>query len=61
MPRIRALLAEMELGLSLEEQSFERLIEGSDIGMDELRRRAPENWYLTAEEAHRRGLVEALL
>jgi hypothetical protein len=29
--------------------------------MDELRRRAPENWYLTAEEAHRRGLVEALL
>jgi len=61
MPRMRALLAEMELGLSLEEQSFERLIEGSDIGMDELRRRAPENWYLTAEEAYRRGLVEALL
>jgi hypothetical protein len=61
MPRIRALLAEMELGLGLEEQSFERLIEGSDIGLDELLRRAPENWYLTAEEAHRRGLVEALL
>jgi hypothetical protein len=61
MPRIRALLAEMELGLGLEEQSFERLIEGSDIGLDELLRRAPEIWYLTAEEAHRRGLVEALL
>ena len=61
MPRIKALLAEMELGLGLEEQSFERLIEGSDIGMDELRRRAPENWYLTAEEAYRRGLVHALL
>lgn len=61
MPRIKALLAEMELGLGLEEQSFERLIEGSDIGMDELRRRAPENWYMTAEEAYRRGLVHALL
>jgi len=61
MPRIKALLAEMELGLGLEEQSFERLIEGSDIGMDELRRRATENWYMTAEEAYRRGLVHALL
>ena len=61
MPRIKALLAEMELGLRLEQEGFAALIEGSDIGMDELQRRAPESWYMTADEALRRGLVQALL
>jgi ATP-dependent protease ClpP protease subunit len=61
LPRIKALLAEMELGLRLEQEGFAALIEGSDIGMDELQRRAPESWYMTADEALRRGLVQALL
>ena len=58
LPRIKALLAEME---RLEQEGFAGLIEGSDIGMDELQRRAPESWYMTADEALRRGLVQALL
>jgi hypothetical protein len=33
----------------------------SDIGLDELWEKALYNWYLTAEEAVRRGLVENIV
>ena len=61
VPQVQALLGEMEEGLRLERENFERLIEGSDIGIDELMQKAVRNWYLSAEEAHRRGLVAGLL
>ena len=61
LPKVEALVEQLQTGLKLEEENFRRLIEGSDIGMDELLSKAVNNWYLTAEEAHERGLVEALL
>jgi hypothetical protein len=58
---VKALVEQIETALKLEEANFRELIEGSDVGIDELLQKAPFNWYLSAEEAHRRGLVHALL
>jgi ATP-dependent protease ClpP protease subunit len=60
MPMVKALLAQMEIALDLEERGFRRLIEGSDIGLDELMKRALHNWYLTAEDALKRALVAGI-
>lgn len=61
LPKVQALLEEIETGLRLEEENFRRLIDGSDISLDEILSKAVHDWYLTAEEAHRRGLVAGLL
>jgi hypothetical protein len=61
LPKVDALKAELENGIRIEEQDFRRLIEGSDIGLDELKEKALYNWYLTAEDAARRGLVAEIL
>lgn len=60
-PKIEALLHQIDIGIGLETQNFERLIEGSDIPLDELLEKALYNWYLPAREAQTRGLVEAVL
>lgn len=60
VPMIDALRAQMETGLALEEEGFRRLIEGCDIGLDELMEKALHNWYLTAGEAMARGLVAGI-
>jgi ATP-dependent protease ClpP protease subunit len=58
---IEALLAEIDMGLELEEQAFRKLIEGSDIALDELIRKATRDWYVNAQEAETLGLVAALV
>ena len=47
--------------IGLEEDNFKRLIEGSDIEMEELLEKALYNWYVPAEEALRRGLVAGIV
>lgn len=59
--QVDALLHQIDCGVRLEEANFERLIEGSDVGMDELLERALYNWYVPADEALRRGLVAGLV
>jgi ATP-dependent protease ClpP protease subunit len=61
LAQVEALCQQMRFGLKLEEENFERLIEGSDVTMDELREKALYNWYLTAEEALERGLVAGIV
>jgi ATP-dependent protease ClpP protease subunit len=61
LPRVQALVGEITFGLQLEDDGFRRLIQGSAIGLDEIRERALHSWYLTAEEALERGLVAKLL
>jgi hypothetical protein len=59
--RVLALLSEIEAGLALEREDFERLIEGSRIDLTEVLERAPANWYLRAPEALARGLVAGIV
>ncbi|MHA6718997.1 ATP-dependent Clp protease proteolytic subunit [Sphingomonas sp. RS6] len=54
---LKAKLHEIEHSIRIEEEGFRALIAGSRIEFDELRRRAPENWYIEAEEARELGLV----
>jgi hypothetical protein len=59
--KTQMLLAQIEAGLSLQEQGFRDLVDGSDIDLGEVRERARTNWYLSAEEALSRKLVGGVL
>jgi hypothetical protein len=60
VPLVEALLAQLKVGIASEEEPFRRLIEGSDIGEDEIWEKALYNWYVEAEEAVSRGLVAGI-
>lgn len=57
IPKMEAMIHQLETGVALEEDNFRRLIEGSDVSMDELLEKALYNWYVPAIEARERGLV----
>ena len=61
MPMVEALKNQLETGIALEERNFQRLIQGSDVSLEEIFERALYNWYLDAGEALRRGLVAGIL
>ena len=61
LPQVRSLCHQIELGLEREEANFRRLIEGSDVGMDELLGKALCNWYVPAAEALERGLIAGVV
>lgn len=60
-PGVEALLAEIEIGLRVQDWGFEELIAGSDVDMDELKRRARHDWYLDADQALKRGLIAGVV
>ena len=57
LPKVEAIVHQLKAGISLEIENFERLVDGSDVSMDELCEKALYNWYLSAEEALDRGLI----
>lgn len=57
IPKMEAMIHQLETGVALEEDNFRRLIEGSDVSMDELLEKALYNWYVPAIEARERGLI----
>ena len=54
---LKANLHEVEESVRIEEESFHALVAGSKIAFEEVRKRAPANWYIEAEEARDLGLV----
>lgn len=58
---LKATLNEIESSIAIQNEGFKNLILGSDISMEELLQKAPENWYLEANEAQARGLIAAVL
>lgn len=61
LPMVEALKAQIETWIALEKRNFQRLIQGSDVSLEEVFERALYNWYLDAEEARRRGLVAGII
>lgn len=61
LPQLREMIVAVELGIELEEEGFEQLIVGSEIGFEEIVHNSRFNWYLRAEQALERGLVAGLL
>jgi ATP-dependent protease ClpP protease subunit len=58
---LKATLHEIESSIEIQNEGFENLVLGSSVTLQELIQRAPENWYLKANEAAELGLVEAVL
>lgn len=54
---LKAKLHEIEHSIRIEEEGFASIIAGSSVTLDEVRERAPDNWYIEAEEARDLGLV----
>lgn len=61
LPRVKALLAQFEIGIRHEEENFRRLVEGSDVSFEEICRKALHNWYIPAQEALDRKLIAGLV
>ncbi|MEE4349212.1 MAG: ATP-dependent Clp protease proteolytic subunit [Pacificimonas sp.] len=54
---LKAKLHEIEHSILIEEEGFRAIAEQSNVGFDEIREKAPENWYIEAEEARDLGLI----
>ena len=59
--QLKAALNEIEQSIAIEESGFEALAEGSDVTLEEIREKAPDNWYMGSEEAKERGLIAAII
>lgn len=59
---VQDLMAELEIGQSLERKGFEKLVDGSQLTVDELLDRVMEkDWYMPADEALSLRLVAGLV
>jgi ATP-dependent protease ClpP protease subunit len=54
---LKATLNEIETSIAIQNEGFENLVRGSQVTLEEVIRRAPENWYIEANEAKSLGLV----
>ena len=54
---LKAKLHEIEQSCTIQDEGFEQIVRGSRVSLDELKAKAPSNWYLEAEEARDLGLV----
>jgi ATP-dependent protease ClpP protease subunit len=60
LPQLKALQAQIETGITFEDENFRRLIQGSDIDFEEICEKSLCNWYIPAEEAVKRGLAAGI-
>lgn len=61
IPSIKAKLHELEHSIIIQNEGFDALAAGSTLTGDDLRARAPENWYVEAQEALDLGLIEGVI
>lgn len=61
MTTLKAKINEIETSIGIQEEGFRHLTLGSNVSMEELLGRASENWYMDAQEACERGLIEAVI
>ncbi len=54
-------IAEMDSGLTFEDEIFAELVEGSRVSLEELKQKARLGWYVRANEALDLGLVAGLV
>lgn len=59
--QLKAALHEIEHSIDIENAGFEEIVAGSDIGMDEIQRKASDNWYIGCDEAKERGIIAEVI
>ncbi|MES2442249.1 MAG: ATP-dependent Clp protease proteolytic subunit [Pseudomonadota bacterium] len=58
---MRSHLGEVEHAVKVEDETFRDLVAGSSVTLEELRQRAPADWYIDAEEARTLGLIHDVI
>ncbi|KRE13868.1 peptidase S14 [Bosea sp. Root381] len=58
---LKAKLNEIDHSIQIQNEGFQNLIAGSAVTMEEVLKRAPENWYIEATEAKSLGLIEGVI
>ena len=58
---VKALLHEIEHSIAIQNEGFEGLARGSSLTTEDLKARAPDNWYVEAREAKELGLIEDVI
>lgn len=56
-PVLKAKLNEIEDSIRIQDEGFADLVRGTRVSLEELKAKAPENWYIEANEARDLGLV----
>jgi ATP-dependent protease ClpP protease subunit len=56
-PVLLAKLNEITDSIRIQDEGFQALVEGTQVSLDELKSKAPSNWYIEATEARDLGLV----
>jgi ATP-dependent protease ClpP protease subunit len=59
--QLKAVLNEIEHSIEIEEEGFRDIIEGSGVSLEEIKARAPDNWYVTCEKAKELGLIAGII
>lgn len=59
--QLKAALNEIEQSVVIEEQGFRMFVEGSQVEFEELQRKAPDNWYIPADEAKELELIAEVI
>ena len=54
---LEAKLNEIEDSINIQEEGFRALVKGSKVDLEDLKTKAPSNWYIEAEEARDLGLI----
>lgn len=56
-PLLKAKLNEIEDSIRIQEEGFADIVKGTKVSLDDLKAKAPNNWYIEASEARDLGLV----
>lgn len=59
--QLKAALNEIEHSIDIEEAGFRAIVDGSEVDFEEVREKAPDNWYIPCEEAAERGLIAGVV
>ena len=59
--QLKAALNEIEHSIDIEEMGFREIASGSDVEFEEIRDKAPDNWYIGCDEAAERGLIAGVI
>lgn len=54
---LKAKLHEIEDSINIQEEGFRDLVRGTKVDIEELKAKAPSNWYIEAEKARDLGLI----
>jgi hypothetical protein len=58
---VRGVLNEIEASIDIQNEGFENLVRGSKVTLEDVLDRAPNNWYVEAQEALELGLIAGVI